>query len=816
MHGDSPSSHVASQWQTIFQMVAIYYVAVLWFKDCVLGVWQDVLAHEYLGVGTWFKQVGLVPGAGIDEELRWPAIIGAAGVHTGIALLGVVMGNSLKRIKNVFTGFLLGIVTTAVYAFAAFHLMTFTYEENYMGTRFFAKAFHYPTGISDASFYFGALATMHMTLWFGTAMAFASLDKEDHGVAPAVIARYLPRVAMFYLASMVFFRFGCVPLWNYCCRFSFLLEGMFGSTLSEAIITQPDAFSKLASGTHTLTLVLGIVTCSVMNKVLYAIPCGRDGHQRKRKWNLTVLFTLITLFSTVFFQWVSFALRERVEHVVSFATIFAGEEAVSQAATALWSPVHTLVLGSYLSWFCFGVLFEQTWSDSATNREVKEEGQLEGTMPVIPITAIGFLSIFVAMPAAWIGGTVGFFIFIVLMWPAAKREVRKSVIPPRQPFGSYLNCSWEKATEDCPRTGNTYLIVGVGFVGQRLVARLLERGETKIRAFDISPHNPWEGNPHVTYIRGNVCKSEDVAKAMKGVDTVITTFAMIRFWERLEMQVERTRKVNVDGTKVVLEEAKKAGVKTFVQTSTSNVMATPKLIDAHDAKKGGPMDETCPYATRSTSHNHYSWTKAVAEKMVLDANDNKGMMTVACRPCSGVYGSKDKQIAERVFTSPILPVPYDVKIDWIYVDDVVLGLLKAEARLNERDVKVAGEAFNLVPNDDPRSYREMVETFRHYANFRVGITMRPPLLFLYIIGHFVEAVQALSKEYITFAFIGGGLDIMTPACLDTARMTFYCTNAKAKKLLNFDPVWVFEEGAQLTVATWEKEVLKRERKAKSE
>eukprot|EP01059_Diplonema_ambulator_P021950 TRINITY_DN364_c0_g1_i4.p1 TRINITY_DN364_c0_g1~~TRINITY_DN364_c0_g1_i4.p1 ORF type:complete len:826 (+),score=269.08 TRINITY_DN364_c0_g1_i4:50-2479(+) len=809
MHGDSPSSHVASQWQTIFQMVAIYYVAVLWFKDCVLGVWQDVLAHEYLGVGTWFKQVGLVPGAGIDEELRWPAIIGAAGVHTTMAMLGIAVGTSLKRVKNVFTGLALCVAITAVYALAVFHIVTYAYEENYGRTVFFANAFHYPTEISDASFYFGALATMHMTLWFGTAVLFASLDKESHG------ARYLPRVAMFYLASMVFFRFGCVPLWNYCCRFSFMLEGMFGSTLNEAIITQPDAFSKLASGTHTLTLVLGIVTCSVMNKVLFAIPCGRNEYPRKRKWNLTVLFTLITLFSTVFFQWVSFALRERVEHVVSFATIFAGEEAVSQAATALWSPVHTLVLGSYLSWFCFGVLFEQTWSDSATNRQIKEEGQQE-VMPVIPITVIAFLTIFVIMPAAWIGGTIAFFTFVVLMWPSRWRGIRKSVIPPSKPFGSYLNCSWEKATEDCPRTGNTYLIVGVGFVGQRLVARLLERGETKIRAFDISPHNPWEGNPHVTYIRGNVCKSEDVAKAMKGVDIVITTFAAIRFWESLGMHTAISTKVNIDGTKVVLEEAKKAGVKTFVQTSTSNVMATPTLIAEYDARNGKPlvpMDESCPYATRSNTHNHYSWTKAAAEKLALDANDNDGMMTAACRPCSAVYGPKDKQLSERAFSSSVIVVMYDFKIDWIYVDDVVLGLLKAEARLNERDVKVAGQAFNIVPDGELRSYREVLDTFRHYATFPIGVPTKAPFYFLYLLGYIMDALQVLTCGRFKPK---GDLELLTPACFNTAKPDFTCSNAKAKKLLNFHPVWTIEDGAQETVVAWERDVLKRERKVKSE
>jgi hypothetical protein len=75
--------------------------------------------------------------------------------------------------------------------------------------------------------------------------------------------------------------------------------------------------------------------------------------------------------------------------------------------------------------------------------------------------------------------------------------------------------------------GDQYLVVGVGFLGQRMVNRLLERGESKIRCFDIVPNNPFEGNKNVEYVVGNVLDKDDLKNAMKNVDTVYSTFALV-------------------------------------------------------------------------------------------------------------------------------------------------------------------------------------------------------------------------------------------------------------------------------------------------
>ena len=58
-----------------------------------------------------------------------------------------------------------------------------------------------------------------------------------------------------------------------------------------------------------------------------------------------------------------------------------------------------------------------------------------------------------------------------------------------------------------PKTGKQYLVVGVGFLGRRIVKYLLERGETRVRCFDIAPSNPFEGDVSSICKKKTFCES---------------------------------------------------------------------------------------------------------------------------------------------------------------------------------------------------------------------------------------------------------------------------------------------------------------------
>jgi nucleoside-diphosphate-sugar epimerase len=87
--------------------------------------------------------------------------------------------------------------------------------------------------------------------------------------------------------------------------------------------------------------------------------------------------------------------------------------------------------------------------------------------------------------------------------------------------------------------------------------------------------------------------------------------------------MEEFMKDNVEATRTVIKAAKEAKVKRFVHCSTEAVLiGGPTLVNA---------DETWPYPQKPLGH--YSITKGLAEKVVLEENNPKeGFEAVIVRP----------------------------------------------------------------------------------------------------------------------------------------------------------------------------------------
>src|SRR4029079_10633967 len=98
--------------------------------------------------------------------------------------------------------------------------------------------------------------------------------------------------------------------------------------------------------------------------------------------------------------------------------------------------------------------------------------------------------------------------------------------------------------------------------------------------------------------------------------------------------------VNVDGTKNLVHAAQKAGTQRFVYTASNSVVMGGQRI------AGGA--ETLPYTQRFS--DLYTETKVVAEKFVLAANGDGGMLTCSIRP-SGIWGRGDQTMFRKVFES---------------------------------------------------------------------------------------------------------------------------------------------------------------------
>ena len=86
-------------------------------------------------------------------------------------------------------------------------------------------------------------------------------------------------------------------------------------------------------------------------------------------------------------------------------------------------------------------------------------------------------------------------------------------------------------------------------------------------------------------------------------------------------------KVNVEGTKTVIAASLANGVKKLVYTSSAGlVFSGEDIID---------IDERLPSPEKPM--DAYNETKAIAERLVIEANGQEGLKTVSLRP-SGIFG----------------------------------------------------------------------------------------------------------------------------------------------------------------------------------
>jgi nucleoside-diphosphate-sugar epimerase len=237
---------------------------------------------------------------------------------------------------------------------------------------------------------------------------------------------------------------------------------------------------------------------------------------------------------------------------------------------------------------------------------------------------------------------------------------------------------------------NAFVTGGSGFIGGALIRRLVADG------WGVSALARSEASAE--RVRGAGAEAvigdlDDVAAmtaGARGCEYAFHAAAALGEWGRREDFVRG----NVDGTRNALRACADAGVRRFVHVGTEAALLVGQpLVDA---------DETVPL--RPDSKAHYSATKAIAEREVLDAN-RAGFETVVLRPRL-VWGTGD---------TTILPALEEAvergRFAWIgggrhrtsttHVDNVVEGLVLAATRGKP------GNAY-FVTDGEPVVFREFV------------------------------------------------------------------------------------------------------------
>lgn len=310
------------------------------------------------------------------------------------------------------------------------------------------------------------------------------------------------------------------------------------------------------------------------------------------------------------------------------------------------------------------------------------------------------------------------------------------------------------------------LITGAdGFIGSHLTEELVRQG-CDVRAFVYYnsfnswgwlDHSPPEIKNELDVFAGDIRDPHGVKEAMRGCDIVLHLAALIAIpysYHSPDTYVD----TNIKGTLNVLQAARQLEVKKVIHTSTSEVYGTAQFV---------PITEDHPLQGQSP----YSATKIAADQLAYSFYVSFSTPVAIIRPFN-TYGPRQssRAVIPTIITQ-IASGKRKIKLgsihptrDFNYVKDVVRGFI-AMAKSD----KVIGEVVNIGSNYEI-SIGETVELIAEVMNVEVEIEQ--------------------DKQRIR------------PEKSEVERL--WADNTKAKKLLNWEPLYGqregFKRGLQETVA----------------
>ncbi|HUA17005.1 MAG TPA: hopanoid-associated sugar epimerase [Verrucomicrobiae bacterium] len=166
-----------------------------------------------------------------------------------------------------------------------------------------------------------------------------------------------------------------------------------------------------------------------------------------------------------------------------------------------------------------------------------------------------------------------------------------------------------------------------GFLGSHVARVLADQGaELRLLVRPTSNLKNLDGLK-ADRVVGDLRDAASLEKAMAGCDTVFHVAADYRLWVRDANEMYRS---NVEGTRAILEAARKNGVRGVVYTSSVATMGF--TADGH------PADEESPVSLADMI-GHYKRSKFMAEQIALEAG-RSGMRVITVNPTTPV-GEQD-------------------------------------------------------------------------------------------------------------------------------------------------------------------------------
>jgi nucleoside-diphosphate-sugar epimerase len=324
-----------------------------------------------------------------------------------------------------------------------------------------------------------------------------------------------------------------------------------------------------------------------------------------------------------------------------------------------------------------------------------------------------------------------------------------------------------------------------GWLGQNLVRALVaDRGgmrRERIRCLvrDTSDAAPLELiDPRIEPVAGDVRDPSVIDALFEGVGpaSVFHAAAVIH----PQRQVREFFDVNVGGTQLVLDRARRVGATRFVHVSSNSPFGANPT--EHDL-----FDEHSPYAP----YMGYGQSKLEAEHLVQRSYERGDLATVTVRP-PWFYGPFQPERQTRFFASvrrgrfPLIG-PGTQRRSMVYTGNLVQGVLRAEAASSE----AYGQAY-WIADAEPYTLQEVLDGVRQaLAAEGLPVTKRSPVRVPHLVGVLAEKADRVLQT--------SGRYVQAVHVLGELKDTIACDISAARKDLGYEPTVSLVEGMRASV-----------------
>lgn len=241
-----------------------------------------------------------------------------------------------------------------------------------------------------------------------------------------------------------------------------------------------------------------------------------------------------------------------------------------------------------------------------------------------------------------------------------------------------------------------YVTGATGFIGRHVVQRLRRAGfEVRCLVRNIQKAK-FLLDLGAEVVQGDVTNHATIAESMRGCEAVVHLANVYSMWL---LQGDEFEKVNITGTRLVVESACDAGIKKFVYVSTVAIYGEPRESPFTETSEPGKK-MLSRYARSKAEGNRIAWQIAAERNLslvvlypgiVLGAGDDKA---------SGQY------IQDIIFRRVPSTIFHSSKAVYVYVEDLAECIFQALVRSE------AGGQRYLIGTEclDGRSYAKLISS----------------------------------------------------------------------------------------------------------